>query len=154
MVTITRHIFINISQTEHFSTVKFAIGYEKNMSFLVIAKSPKVWQKGWKDRTGLLFMSDVAIEIWMICYLSKILPVEFLKIFFTYGKFTLKYYEEKNCLSQKLVSPHSSHWAFVFSCQEKYLKFCCDVAEKNEKVSQKHNKKILFNTFCQLKRIM
>ena len=95
MVTITRHIFINISQTEHFSAVKFAIGYEKNMSFLVIAKSPKVWQKGWKDRTGLLFMSDVAIEIWMIYYLSKILPVEFLKIFFTYGKFTLKYYQEK-----------------------------------------------------------
>ena len=38
MVTITRHIFIDIFQTEHFSAVKFAMGYEKNISFLVIAK--------------------------------------------------------------------------------------------------------------------
>ena len=30
---------------EHFSAVKFAMSYEKNMSFLVIAKSPKVWKK-------------------------------------------------------------------------------------------------------------
>ena len=44
-VTITRHVFINIFQTEHFSAVKFAMGYEKNMSFLVIGKSPKVWKK-------------------------------------------------------------------------------------------------------------
>ena len=29
----------------HFSAVKFVMGYEKNMSFLVIAKSPKVWKK-------------------------------------------------------------------------------------------------------------
>ena len=41
MVTITRYVFINIFQTEDFSAVKFAIGYEKYMSFLVIAKSPK-----------------------------------------------------------------------------------------------------------------
>ena len=53
MVTITRHIFINIFQMEHFSVVKFAMGYEKNMSSLVIPKSPKVW-KSWKDRTRLL----------------------------------------------------------------------------------------------------
>ena len=45
MVTITKHIFINILQTEHFSAVKFAMGYKKNMSFLVITKSPKVWKK-------------------------------------------------------------------------------------------------------------
>ena len=45
MVTITRHIFINICQTEHFSAVKFAMGYKKNMSFRVITKSPKVWKK-------------------------------------------------------------------------------------------------------------
>ena len=38
MVTLTRHVFINIFHTEHFSDVKFAMGYEKNMSFLVIAK--------------------------------------------------------------------------------------------------------------------
>ena len=42
MVTITRQVFTNIFQTEHFSAVKFAMGYEKNMSFLVIPKSPKV----------------------------------------------------------------------------------------------------------------
>ena len=43
MVTITRHVFINIFQTEHFSAAKFAIamGYEKNMSFLVIANLQK-----------------------------------------------------------------------------------------------------------------
>ena len=44
MVTITRHVFINVLQTEHFSAAKFVMGYEKNMSFL-IAKSPKVWEK-------------------------------------------------------------------------------------------------------------
>ena len=42
MVTITRHIFVTISQTEHFSAVKFAIGYKKNMNFFMIAKSLKV----------------------------------------------------------------------------------------------------------------
>ena len=45
MVTITRHVFINIFQTEHSLTVKFAMRYEKNMSFLVIVKSPKVSKK-------------------------------------------------------------------------------------------------------------
>ena len=45
MVTITRHVFINIFQMEHFSAVKFTMGYEKNMSFLVIPKSPKVSKK-------------------------------------------------------------------------------------------------------------
>ena len=45
MVTITKHIFINIFQTEHFSGVRFAMGFEKNMGLLVIAKSPKVWKK-------------------------------------------------------------------------------------------------------------
>ena len=42
MVTITRQVFINIVKMEHFSGVKFTMGYEENMSFLVIAKSPKV----------------------------------------------------------------------------------------------------------------
>ena len=52
MVTIkTRHIFINISQTEHFPAVKFDMGYEKNMSFLVIPKSPNLWKK--VEKTGL-----------------------------------------------------------------------------------------------------
>ena len=43
MVTITRHFFINIFQTQHFSAMEFYMVYEKNMSFLlVIPKSPKV----------------------------------------------------------------------------------------------------------------
>ncbi len=45
MVTITSHIFINIFQTVHFSAVKFTWGNEKNMSFLLIPKSPKVEEK-------------------------------------------------------------------------------------------------------------
>ena len=45
MVTITSHIFINIFQTVHFSAVKFTRGNEKNMSFLLIPKSQKVWKK-------------------------------------------------------------------------------------------------------------
>ena len=45
MVTIKKHFFINIFQTEHFLAVNFSMGYEKNMSYLVIAKSPKVWKK-------------------------------------------------------------------------------------------------------------
>ena len=45
MVTITRHIFFHIFQAEHFSADKFAMGYEKNMSFLVMATSSKVWKK-------------------------------------------------------------------------------------------------------------
>ena len=32
-------------QTEHVSAVKFNMGYEKNMSFLVIPKSPELWKK-------------------------------------------------------------------------------------------------------------
>ena len=56
MLTITKHVFINLFQTEHFSAVKFAMGYKKNTSFLVIAKSHKAWKKkkSWKDRTGIL----------------------------------------------------------------------------------------------------
>ena len=54
MVTLTGHIFINIFQMENFSAVKFVMGDEKNVSFLVIAKSPKVWKKIWKDKTGFL----------------------------------------------------------------------------------------------------
>ncbi len=43
MVTITSHIFINIFQTVHISAVKFDSGNEKNISFLLIPKSQKVW---------------------------------------------------------------------------------------------------------------
>ncbi len=45
MVTITSHIFTNIFRMVHFSAVKFTRGNEKNMSFLLIPKSPKVWEK-------------------------------------------------------------------------------------------------------------
>ncbi len=44
-VTITSHIFINIFQTVHFPSVRFTRGNEKNTSFLLIPKSPKVWEK-------------------------------------------------------------------------------------------------------------
>ena len=61
MVTITRHIFINIFQTECFSAVKFAMGYEKYeiSSDSKIAKSlgkkkRRKKKKKKKDRTGLL----------------------------------------------------------------------------------------------------
>ena len=53
MVTITRHNFVNIFQMKHFSAVKFAVGYEKNMNFLVIAKSSKVKKSSWNSRTEL-----------------------------------------------------------------------------------------------------
>ena len=43
MVTMTGHIFINILQTEHFSALKFAMSYEKDMSLFVIPKIWKVW---------------------------------------------------------------------------------------------------------------
>ncbi len=45
MVTITSHIFTNIFRMVHFSAVRFTRGNEKNMSFLLIPKSPKVWEK-------------------------------------------------------------------------------------------------------------
>ena len=45
MVTITRHVLINIFQTEHFSAMKYDVGCEKNMSILVIPKSLKFWKK-------------------------------------------------------------------------------------------------------------
>ena len=45
MVTITRHIFIkiNIFQTERFPAVKFAMGYEKNVSFLLLNVKRVKW---------------------------------------------------------------------------------------------------------------
>ena len=42
IVTISSHIFVNISQTVHFSAVKFTRVNEKNMNFLLIPKSLKV----------------------------------------------------------------------------------------------------------------
>ena len=46
--------FNNIFQMENFSAVKFNMGYEKNMSFLVIPKSQEVWKKKLKNQTWLL----------------------------------------------------------------------------------------------------
>ena len=54
MVTITRHIFINIFQMEHFSAVKFDMGYEKKHELSYDSKISKSLKKNWKDRTGLL----------------------------------------------------------------------------------------------------
>ena len=53
MVTITTHIFINIFQTKQFSVVKFDMGYEDNISFLVIPNLQK-FEKGFKNRTVYL----------------------------------------------------------------------------------------------------
>ena len=54
--TLLYHIFINIFQRIHFSTVKFTIGNGKNMSFLLLPKSQKVWKKNLKqlDRAPLI----------------------------------------------------------------------------------------------------
>ncbi len=51
---VTSHIFINIFQTVHFSAVKFIRGDEENMSFLLIPKSLKVWEKSEAIRPGHL----------------------------------------------------------------------------------------------------
>ena len=53
IVTITRHVLIDIFKTEQFSTVKFALGYEKDMNFLWQQNLQK-FEKSWKDATGLL----------------------------------------------------------------------------------------------------
>ena len=56
MVTISKHVFINIFHMEHFSAVKFAMGYEKNMSFLVLEVS-KSFKKVEKIGLGSLTLS-------------------------------------------------------------------------------------------------
>ena len=45
LVTTASHILINIFQTIHFSAVKFNRGNDKNISFLLIPISQKVWKK-------------------------------------------------------------------------------------------------------------
>ena len=52
MVTITNHNFISMFQKKKFWAVKVAMGYRKNMSFLVIPKSPKVSKKVEKIKLG------------------------------------------------------------------------------------------------------
>ena len=64
MVTIARHAFI-IVQTEHIIDVKFSVGYEKNMGFLVIAKTPKVWKKNEKIGLGSFNRSTDKWKWWI-----------------------------------------------------------------------------------------
>ena len=52
-----------IFRTEHFSAVKFAMIFEKNMSFFVISKFSKVWKKSRKYRMGF-FKKIVAIAMY------------------------------------------------------------------------------------------
>ena len=54
MVTITNHIFINIVKMEYFLSVIFAMGYEKNVSFLVLPNLQKLKKKKKKNWTRLL----------------------------------------------------------------------------------------------------
>ena len=74
MVTIIRHVFINIFQTEHFSAVKFAKSYEKQMSFPVIPKSPRVWKKDEKIGLGSFKSSSegVSNSNWVALWTGRI----------------------------------------------------------------------------------
>ena len=58
---------------EHILAVKYDMGYEKKMSFLVIPKSPKVFKKRWKIKLGcfkmklifnMLLLSEWVPAIW------------------------------------------------------------------------------------------
>ena len=51
------------------------MSHEKNMSFLVIAKSPKVWKQTWKDRTGLLYRKLQAIGLLLQYLLCEYLGI-------------------------------------------------------------------------------
>ena len=53
MITITKYVFINIFQMEHFSAVKFAMAYGKNMSLSCDTKISKSFSESWKNQTGL-----------------------------------------------------------------------------------------------------
>ena len=81
MVTITRHIFINIFQTERFSAVKFSMGYDKNMSFFVIPKLPKVWKKveryDWAPLIHLTLVLPVLTLIYRIPWILFLLEQEY-----------------------------------------------------------------------------
>ncbi len=107
MVTITSHIFINIFQTVHFSAVKLDRSNEKNMNFLLIPKSPKVWEK-FEAIGPVTFKCKIAIflvHIWLQ-HLSKTsmtvhlasplltlsLIINTLKIPITFGDSILSHY--------------------------------------------------------------
>ncbi len=71
MVTITSHIFINIFQTVHFSAVKFTKGNEKNMSFLLIPKSLKVWEKS--EAIGLGTFNSNILNLIVFCLQDQLM---------------------------------------------------------------------------------
>ncbi len=64
MVTIHSHIFIDIFQTVRFSAVKFTRGNEKNMGFLLIPKSLKVWEKSEANGPGTFKMEETHQSFW------------------------------------------------------------------------------------------
>ena len=47
---------------EHFSAVKFAMGYEEKYELPCDTKISKCLKKSWKDRTGLLLRSSLTIK--------------------------------------------------------------------------------------------
>ena len=65
MVTIIRHLFINIFQMQHFWAAKCYMGYE-NMSFLVIFKSPKVGKK--VEKIGLAPLRTQELDSFSLVY--------------------------------------------------------------------------------------
>ena len=70
MVTITRHVFINISQTEHFSAVKSDMGYKENMRFLVIPilSLKKSWKKSiWAPSLFHTLATIIVYKTWKNC---------------------------------------------------------------------------------------
>ena len=60
---------------EHFPVVKFAMGYEKNMSFLLVPKLPKVWKKAEKIELGSckinMFISEAHLELTSYQWFAK-----------------------------------------------------------------------------------
>ena len=63
------HYQAHFFQMEHFSAVKFAVGYEKNMNFLVMPKSSKVWKKKKVEKIGLgscKMINPMRIVVWLV----------------------------------------------------------------------------------------
>ena len=54
MITITRHVFINIFQTKHLSTVKVIMIYEKKNELSCDTKISKSLEKSWEEGVGPL----------------------------------------------------------------------------------------------------
>ena len=81
MVTITRHVFFNIFQTDHFLDVKFTTRYEKNMRFLVIPNFPKVLENkklifAGQENPLIIFRSK---EIYIYFKTKNKIPINLLK---------------------------------------------------------------------------